>query len=160
MTLIRAILKRLGYTVFVLLGVTILTFSLLHLTPGSPARLLLSDDATEEQIIAKEIELGLDKPLIIQYFKYISGVLHGDLGTSFFYKMPNAVLIFQRLPATGFLTAMAMGLAMIISIPLGIIAGVKHGSFADLIAMVFAMLGQSISAVVLGLGLSCSSRLK
>lgn len=149
--LLKFILKRLGYTIFVLLGVSILTFGLLKMTPGSPARLMLSDDATEEQIKEKEIEMGLDKPLTVQYFSYITGVMRGDLGNSLFYKMPNSTLIFQRLPATAYLTLVAMGIALLISIPLGIIAGVKRGSVIDLLAMIFALLGQSISGVVLGL---------
>jgi len=149
--LLKFILKRLGYTVFVLFGVSILTFGLLKLTPGSPARLMLSDDATEEQIREKEIEMGLDRPLTIQYVSYITGVVKGDLGDSLFYKMPNSTLIFQRLPATAYLTLVAMGIALLISIPMGIIAGVKRGSVIDLFAMIFALLGQSISGVVLGL---------
>ncbi|MFV0239495.1 MAG: hypothetical protein ACK5H4_05565 [Lacrimispora sphenoides] len=100
--MLKFILKRLGYTVFVLFGVSILTFGLLKLTPGSPARLMLSDDATEEQIREKEIEMGLDRPLTIQYVSYITGVVKGDLGDSLFYKMPNSTLIFQRLPATAY----------------------------------------------------------
>ncbi len=149
--LLKFIMKRLGYTVFVLFGVSILTFGLLKLTPGSPARLMLSDDATEEQIREKEIEMGLDKPLTVQYFSYITGVVRGDLGNSLFYKMPNSTLIFQRLPATAYLTLVAMGIALLISIPMGIIAGVKRGSVIDLFAMIFALLGQSVSGVVLGL---------
>ncbi|WP_313579667.1 ABC transporter permease [Lacrimispora sp.] len=149
--MLKFIMKRLGYTVFVLFGVSILTFGLLKLTPGSPARLMLSDDATEEQIREKEIEMGLDKPLTVQYFSYITGVVRGDLGNSLFYKMPNSTLIFQRLPATAYLTLVAMGIALLISIPMGIIAGVKRGSVIDLFAMIFALLGQSVSGVVLGL---------
>jgi len=149
--LLKFILKRLGYTIFVLLGVSILSFGLLKLTPGSPARLMLSDDATEEQIKEKEIEMGLDKPLMTQYLSYMSGVVRGDLGDSLFYKMPNSKLIFQRLPATAYLTLVAMGIALLIGIPVGIIAGVKRGTAIDFTAMVFGLLGQSISGVVLGL---------
>ncbi|MFT4104508.1 MAG: ABC transporter permease [Lacrimispora sp.] len=149
--MLKFIIKRLGYTIFVLFGVSILTFGLLKMTPGSPARLMLSDDATEEQIKEKEIEMGLDRPLAIQYVSYITGVVKGDLGDSLFYKMPNSTLIFQRLPATAYLTLVAMGIALLISIPMGIIAGVKRGSVIDLFAMIFALLGQSISGVVLGL---------
>lgn len=147
----KYILKRLGYTIFVLVGVSILTFSLLQLTPGSPARLMLSDDATEEQILEKEKEMGLDKPLVVQYLSYMSGVVRGDLGDSLFYKMPNSTLIFQRLPATGYLTLVAMIIALVIALPFGIIAGTRRGSIIDLLAMVFALLGQSVSSVVLGL---------
>lgn len=147
----KYILKRLGYTIFVLFGVSILTFSLLQLTPGSPARLMLSDDATEEQILEKEKEMGLDKPLVVQYVDYISGVVRGDLGDSLFYRMPNSTLIMQRLPATGYLTLVAMVIALVIALPFGIIAGTRRGSMTDFFAMVFALLGQSVSGVVLGL---------
>lgn len=151
MALFKFILKRLGFTVFVLLGVSILTFSLVKLTPGSPARLMLADGASDAQILAKEIEMGLDKPLVTQFFNYITGVLRGDLGTSYFYKMPNSTLIFQRLPATGYLTMVAMLFALAISLPFGIVAGVNRGKGIDFVAMVFALLGQSVSGVVLGL---------
>lgn len=147
----KYILKRLFYTVFVLLGVSILTFGLLKLTPGSPARLMLGDSATEEQVVEKETEMGLDKPVAVQYLNYMNNLVHGDLGTSYFYKMPNSTLIFQRLPATGYLTLVALLIALAISIPLGIIAGVKRGSAIDFGVMGFALLGQSISGVVLGL---------
>jgi len=149
--LLKFIAKRLWHTVFVLIGVTMLTFLLLKLTSGSPARLLLSDTATEAQVYAKEVEMGLHDPLYVQYFHYIRDVLRGDLGTSYFFKVPNSRLISQSLPATGYLTMVAMGIALIVSIPLGIIAGMKRGSVTDLVAMFFAMLGQSISSVVLGL---------
>jgi peptide/nickel transport system permease protein len=95
--------------------------------------------------------MGLDKPLYTQYFNYMAGVVKGDLGTSVFYKMPNATLILQRLPATGFLTLVAALIALGLSIPLGIIAGVKRGTAIDFGAMVFALLGQSMSNVWLGL---------
>ena len=145
------ILRRLGYTVFVLLGVSILTFSLMYLAPGSPARLMLSDAATEEQVLAMEIEMGLDRPIPVQFFDYITGVFRGDLGTSFFFRMPNSTLIMQRLPATIYLTMMSLLIALLISLPLGIIAGVHSGSIRDFFVMGFAILGQSISNVVLGL---------
>jgi peptide/nickel transport system permease protein len=149
--MIKYILKRLFYTIFVLLGVSILTFGLLKLTPGSPARLMLSDTATNAQIAEKEAEMGLDKPLVVQYGSYLNDLLHGNLGESFSYKMPNATLIFQRLPATGYLTGVALLLALLISLPLGLIAGVKRGSALDFMAIGFTLLGQSISSVVLGL---------
>ncbi len=149
--MLKFIIRRLGYTVVVLIGVSILTFLLLQLTPGSPARLLLADTATDAEIAAKEHEMGLDRPLYVQYFDYIFKVLRGDLGTSYFFRVPNADLIFDCLPATGYLTLVAMIISLVIAIPLGIIAGTKRGSFADLLAMLFAMLGQSVSGVVLGL---------
>jgi len=148
--MLKFILKRLVYTVFVLIGVSIIAFFLLRLA-GSPARLLLPEDATDEMVAEMEEYLGLHRPLPVQYFSYISGVVRGDLGTSLFYKKPNTELIFARLPATGQLTLAATVFALIISIPLGIIAGVKKGSGIDFGAMVFALLGQSFSQVWLGL---------
>lgn len=149
--MLKFLAKRLWHTVFVLIGVTMLTFLLLKMTSGSPARLLLADTATEAQVYAKEVEMGLHDPLYKQYFRYIWGVVRGDLGTSYFFKVPNAQLIGSSLPATGYLTMMAMLIALILALPLGIIAGVKRGSFVDLAAMFFALLGQSVSGVVLGL---------
>lgn len=149
--MLKYIVKRLAHTVLVLLGVTIMVFVLLRLTPGSPARLMLGEEATEEQVLEMEAELGLDKPLVVQYFIFIKGVVRGDLGSSIYFKMPCWTLIKQRLPATGLLALASVGFALLVSIPLGLVAGVKQGSFIDLSAMVVALLGQSISNVWLGL---------
>lgn len=149
--MLKYIIKRLGYTILVLFGVTIVVFFLLRLAPGSPARLILGEEATEEQVLELETELGLDKPAVVQYYRFISGVVKGDLGDSIYFKMPCWTLIKQRLPATGMLALASVGFALIVSIPLGLIAGVKRGTFMDLSAMVVALLGQSISNVWLGL---------
>jgi peptide/nickel transport system permease protein len=147
----RYILKRLGYTVFVILGVTIITFFLLKLAPGNPARLMLPETATEEQVHNMEIHLGLDKPLYVQYSKFIVNVAHGDLGTSMFYMKPNSQLIAERFPATMKLAFASVAVSLIIAIPLGVVAGVKRGSFIDFISMLFALIGQSMSNVWLGI---------
>ena len=144
-------LKRLGFCVFVLLGVSIISFILVHLAPGNPAELMLGDGATAEQIAAMEVELGLDKPLVEQYFIYMKGVFQGDLGDSIFFKRPCLEVIKESLPATLLLTCTAMLVCLLISIPMGVIAGVKRGSLVDLGAMSFAILGQSLSAVWLGI---------
>ncbi len=149
--MLKYIIKRLGYTVLVLLGVTVVVFFLLRLAPGSPARLILGEEATEEQVMELEAELGLDKPAVVQYYRFIKGVAQGDLGNSIYFKMPCWTLIKQRLPATGMLAMASVVFALIVSIPLGIISGVRRGSFVDLSAMVVALLGQSISNVWLGL---------
>jgi len=144
-------LKRLGFCVFVLLGVSIISFILVHLAPGNPAELMLGDGATPDQIAAMEVELGLDKPLVEQYFLYMKGVLQGDLGDSIFFKRPCLDVIKESLPATLTLTVTAIFVCLLISIPMGVIAGVKRGSLVDLGAMSFAILGQSLSAVWLGI---------
>lgn len=149
--LIRFILKRLGMTVIILFFVSIIAFSLMRIAPGNPAMMVLPDGASQEAIREMEIQLGLDKPLPVQYLKYIGGVLKGDLGTSIIYKVPVKDLIFQRLPATASLTVVTMVVCLLISIPLGIIAGSRQGTIVDLLATLFALLGQSMSTVWLGI---------
>ena len=141
----RYILKRLGQTVIVLFLISILVFLLIRIAPGNPARMMLPDTASEEQIHAKEIEMGLDQPLHIQYLKYIGGVLRGDLGTSTTYQTDVASIIFQRFPATLLLAFATVLISLIISIPIGMVAGVKQGTFVDFFAMLFALLGQSMA---------------
>ena len=148
---LRYILKRLGQTLVVLLLVSVLAFSLVHLAPGSPARMMLPDTATEEQVHAKEVELGLDKPMIIQYLNYIKGVVTGDLGTSSIYNSSVAKIIFSRLPNTLLLTFATILVSLVIAIPIGIIAGIRQGSMVDFLAMFFALIGQSMSTVWLGI---------
>ncbi len=143
----RYILRRLGQTVIVLFFISILAFALIRIAPGNPARMMLPDTATEEQVHAKEMEMGLDKPLYIQYIKYIGGVLRGDLGTSASYQTSVGSIIADRFPATLLLTAATILVSLLISIPIGIIAGIRQGSMVDFLAMLFALIGQSMSTV-------------
>ena len=91
-------LKRLAQSLIVIFMVTLCAFMLVRLAPGSPAQFMLPDTATDAQIEAMEIKLGLDKPLYVQFFTYVKGLLQGDLGTSTSYKQPAARIIFARLP--------------------------------------------------------------
>ncbi|MDL2324326.1 ABC transporter permease [Ruminococcaceae bacterium OttesenSCG-928-A16] len=147
----RFILKRLGMTLVILFCVSIIAFGLIRIAPGNPAMLVLPDGAPEEAIRAMEVKLGLDQPLPVQYFRYIGGVLKGDLGTSIIYKIPVKDLIFQRLPVTFQLTVITMVVCLLISIPLGIIAGSRQGTIIDFSATMFALLGQSMSTVWMGI---------
>lgn len=149
--MLRYILRRLWQSVFVLIGVSIIAFLLMRLTPGNPAALLLGDGATSEQIALVEAKLGLDKPLYEQYFIYMKNVCMGDLGTSIYFDKPNSELIAMRLPSTALLTSAAILLALVVAIPLGLIAGLKKGSFVDFLSMFFALVGQAMSPVWLGL---------
>jgi len=143
----KYIINRILWGFVVLWGVSLISFGILHLAPGDPARLLLPATATWEEINNLREILGLNKPLHIQYLVYIRGVIKGDLGTSLFYKKPNLDLIKERLPATLILSIAAILTAILISIPLGLIAGVKQGTFIDVLVMFFAILGQSMSIV-------------
>jgi peptide/nickel transport system permease protein len=147
----KYILKRLGYSVFVVIGVSIIIFMLLKLAPGDPARLMLPENASAEQVQAMHVQLGLDKPLYVQYLTYMNHVIHGDLGMSLFFIKPNAQLIMERFPATLQLAFTSILLSLIIAIPLGVLAGVKKGKLADFLAMLFALIGQSFSPVWLGI---------
>lgn len=149
--MLKYIVKRLFYVVLVMIGVSIAIFLIMYFAPGDPARLILGDTATEEMIAAKRIELGLDQPIYVRYWNYISGLVRGDMGISLFYLQPVSQLIITPLQNTIILTFSAMLLATIIAVPFGVIAGVKRGSAVDLGAMSFALLGQALSPVWLGI---------
>lgn len=148
--MLNYILRRLLQSVFVLFAVSIFSFSLMHMADGSPARLLAPDGASDEVIAAIEHELGLDLPLHIQYINYMKNVLKGDLGVSLSYKIPINKIIAQRLPNSAALTIGTVLVGCALCIPLGIIAGSNRGKPADFFAMFFALLGNSMSAVWLG----------
>ena len=124
--LFRYIVKRIGQTLIVLFFVSIFAFLLIRMADGNPARMMLPDDASEEQVAAMEAKLGLDRPLYEQYFMYISGVLRGDLGTSTIYKQAVSHIIATRLPVTGTLTFWTIIVCLLVSIPLGVIAGSRE----------------------------------
>ena len=146
----RSIFNRLFASLFVLLAVTILAFFLLRLGGGDPAALLAGSLATPEEVEDYRIRLGLDKPLLFQYFSYMKGLLQGDLGYSFNYQMNVADLLAVRVVQTLRLSMFGFGAACIFSIVLGIIAGINQGTGIDFGAMFFAIIGQSMSAVWLG----------
>ena len=148
---LRYIGKRVLQTLIVLFFVSIFAFLLIRMASGNPARMMLPDDATEEQVQKMEIKLGLDKPLYQQYFMYMSGVLRGDLGTSTIYKQAVSKIIASRMPVTGKLTFWTIVVCLAVSIPLGVVAGSKQGTVTDFMAMFFAIFGQSMSPVWLGI---------
>lgn len=154
--------RRLLYCLIVVIGVSIVVFAIIHLSPGDPVYLLVSETASEEEIEAMRAKMGFDRPLIEQYAVFMGNLLKGDLGESLFYKQPCAVLVFQHLKATALLTFSGILLALVVGIPLGVLAGLKRGSVIDVIAMFFANLGQSMSPVWLGIFLiyTFSVRLK
>jgi ABC-type dipeptide/oligopeptide/nickel transport systems, permease components len=141
------IIKRLGQTVLVLFFVSIFSFMLIRMAPGNPAVMMLPDGASDEAVQEMEVKLGLDKPLYIQYAKYMSDVLKGNFGMSTAYKTEVRGIILQRLPNTGKLAFASVVVGCLIAIPLGIIAGSRKGTATDFFTMLFALLGQSMSPV-------------
>jgi ABC-type dipeptide/oligopeptide/nickel transport system permease component len=137
--------RRLTIAVPVLFGVTILVFLILHLIPGDPAQILLfGSRPTPQQVAQLRAQLGLDQPLPIQYLLYLGRLAHGDLGQSFITNRPVAEEIAQRLPDTLQLTFAAMLVAVLIGMPVGIIGGVRPGSWADRLSSGFAVLGVAV----------------
>lgn len=148
--MLRYIVKRLLQTIIVLFFVSLFAFFIVRLAPGDPARMVAGEYASEEQVEATREKLGFNKPLYEQYFIYIGNIFKGDFGTSIQYKLPTIDLILSRLGVTARLAVSTLILILIISIPLGVAAGSKQGSFTDFFAMSFAMLGQSMTPVWLG----------
>ena len=148
--MIHYLIRRFLQSLVVLVAVTLCAFLLVRLAPGDPARLLLPEEATEEQIELMRERLGLDRPLPVQYWNYVKGVVQLDLGTSMTYKQPAATIIFQRVPNTVKLAVATIMVGCMIAVPLGVIAGTHRGSAIDLFSMLFALLGQSMATMWLG----------
>jgi len=137
----RFILLRLGKAVLVLLGVAVLNFVLIHLAPGDPAAVMAGEaGAGDEQFIAQlRAQFGLDKPLHVQLWAYISGILQGDLGYSYRNQVPVAELIASRLPATLLLTGCAFVLSLVVGIGAGVLAAWRRGKATDTVVMTGAL---------------------
>ena len=147
----RYIIKRLLMLIPVLLGVAFIIFAIMNVAEGDPVYQVAGPDATEEQLDALREEMGLNGSLIERYFRYILNLLRGDLGTSYVSKMDVMQLYMQRLPNTLKLASLAMFVAVIISVPLGIVAAVNQNSWKDTLAMILALLGLSMPNFWLGL---------
>lgn len=144
------ILKRLFHSIFVLVGISVVVFIILHLT-GDPAALLMPMDATPEQIAQFRKEMGFTDPIVLQYWRFFKGVLQGDFGLSFRHNQPALTLVMERMPATIHLTLAAMAVAMIVAIPVGILSALRRNSLLDHIGMTGALLGQSTPVFWLGI---------
>lgn len=138
------IVRRLLLTIPILLLVSIMTFSLIHMIPGDPARVILGEEATPEAYEALRAELGLDQPIVVQYFSWLGKVVTGDLGISITDRVPVADLIMQRLPATVELTIGTFIVAILIAFPAGILAAVRRGTWIDYTSTFTALGGMSI----------------
>jgi ABC-type dipeptide/oligopeptide/nickel transport system permease component len=147
---LRYLVRRLLLTIPVLLGVATLVFSLIHLVPGDPAQAMLGDGASPQDIAELRTSLGLDRPLLEQYVTFLRHAIGGDLGQSFRTGQPVTTMIVERVPATAELAVAAMLVAILIAIPLGVVAAVWRGTAADYGAMTFALAGVSIPNFWLG----------
>jgi peptide/nickel transport system permease protein len=133
----------------VLLVVAVLVFALLRLAPGDPAAIMAGDAATTEQIASIRAGLGLDKPIVVQFGIWLGKVLSGDLGESFYFRIKVASLIGQRLEPTFALATLTILIAVLVSVPLGVLAAWRQGGWLDRALMGFSVLGFSIPVFVL-----------
>jgi peptide/nickel transport system permease protein len=134
--------RKVFHTLFVALGVITLVFVALRMS-GDPAAAMLPGDASVDETDALRRTLGLDRPLYAQYASFLGSAVTGDFGTSFRHQQPAFELVLERLPATLELAFAALVLALVVALPLGILAAVYRGSAVDFAAMVFAVIGQA-----------------
>jgi peptide/nickel transport system permease protein len=144
------LIKRLISAVFVLLGITTLVFLLIHLVPGDPVEVMLGESARPADREALRLALGLDLPVLQQWWQYLTGLVHLDLGESLYSKQAVTQLLANRIPATAILSIASLFIATVIALPLGVLAAVYKDSIWDRLAMVTAMMGVSIPNFVMG----------
>jgi peptide/nickel transport system permease protein len=142
--------RRVGYSLLSLFLLSLTIFFFVRVT-GDPAALLVEPGASEADIAAIHHQFGLDRPLWVQYAIFMSSLFHGDLGQSFYYRMPVMEIYLSRLPNSLILAVVAMGLSLLIGIPSGILAAVRVGRFWDRAGKVFALLGLSLPSFWVGL---------
>lgn len=145
------IIRRLALSLVVLIGVSVLVFGLIHLAPGDPARLMLYDTAPEEEVQAMRKTLGLDQPLYLQYWLFLSNALRGNLGRSLYYREPALRIILEHLPATAELTFAALLVSLVVAVPMGIVSAVRRDTVWDYAGMLLATIGQATPVFWLGL---------
>jgi peptide/nickel transport system permease protein len=145
------IVRTLLLSLFTLFGVSVLIFLMLRVLPGDPARVLAGLEASAEQVDRIRSQLGLDKPLLSQYWSFISGVLQGDLGVSARTTRPVSLEIVARMPATLTLAVVATLIGSVVGVSAGVIAAVRRNSVLDHVISSVAMMGVSMPVYWLGL---------
>ena len=147
----RYILVRLSQSLVVLFAVSIIIFGLARLS-GNPLDLLVPEDAEPEDIVEMERKWGLDRPLHVQYFTFLSNALRGDFGKSLRYTDKDAMqMVMQRFPATLLLAGLALVISTSIAVPVGVLSALKKDTPADFTAKIFALLGQSAPSFWVGI---------
>ena len=146
----RYVLKRLLQTIPTIIGISLAAFLLVRLT-GDPANLMLGPDATQEAVDAFQAKYGLNDPLPVQYWQFVTNTVSGDFGDSLRFDVPVSQLFLQRFPATVQLALSSMALALLIGIPAGIVSALKHNTWIDGVVRFFAFIGQAVPGFYLGL---------
>ena len=146
----RLVARRLLVALPTTLAIATLVFSLIHLIPGDPVLIMLGEGAQPTDVAELRGKLGLDRPLGEQYVSFLGGMLHGDLGTSLHFDEPVSRLIARHYPATVELALAALAVALVVSLPLGMLAAYRRGSWIDRGARFFSLLGVSMPNFWLG----------
>ena len=146
----RYILKRLGQSIIVLVGVTLVVFVVMNLT-GDPLDFILPPGTPPEVYDRYEKELGYDQPIAVQYGRFLINAVQGDFGESHYYKKPAMEVVLSRVPATLQLALTALGLSILVGIPLGVLAAIKRGTPLDASIRFVALLGQCVPIFWLGM---------
>jgi peptide/nickel transport system permease protein len=144
------VLRRLAALVPTVLGVTILVFFLIHLVPGDPARTILGNQATPARIALVRHEFGLDRPLPVQYEKFMGRLAHGNLGTSLFYNVGAGHLVVSRLPVTLWLIGFGTLLSLVIAVPLAALAATRRDTVVDHVVRAVPLVGLGFPAFWVG----------
>jgi len=152
--MVRLIISRILSTIPLLFVISILAFSMVHLMPGSIAEIILDAGATEEGIAELEAEMGLDRPLFVQYFDWLGNALQGDLGRSLFFTAPVTTLIGKSWSVTASIVLGGMVVGIILGLFLGIIAGLQPGSWLDRISTIGASVGVALPSFWLAMMLA------
>ena len=139
----RYFLSKLGQSVLLIFGVLLLVFTMVRVT-GDPAALMMSREASPEDLEEFRERMGFNDPLLVQFGHFMSGAVVGDFGDSLHFKTPAMPMVMERLPATLQLALTALILAVVVGLPLGLVGGFNPGSFIDTIARFLALLGQSV----------------
>jgi len=143
-------LRRLAVVIPTVIGAVTLVFFFLHMIPGDPVEVMLGETAQQADKERLRQELGLNRPLYVQYGRFMAGIVQGDLGGSYFYRRPVVQVIAERVPATVELALAAFLVAGLIAIPLGIIAALHEGTAVDNAAVLFSLVGVSLPNFWLG----------
>jgi peptide/nickel transport system permease protein len=149
--MLRFVVRRVAQSIVVLLGVTLVVFVLIHLVPGDPVRVGLGTRFDPATYAALRHRAGLDKPLVAQYFSYLGHALRGDLGVSFQSGQPVSQILVERLPATLSLALAGLLIGLLIALPLGVLAAVRHDTWVDSTARVISQVGVSVPDFFIGI---------
>ncbi|NOG69610.1 ABC transporter permease [Roseicella sp. DB1501] len=144
------VIRRVLQTIPVMALVALFVFSLLYISPGDPAAVIAGDQATPQDVERIRASLGLDRPYLVRFGTWLWAILHGDMGTSIFTNLPVTTMIAQRIEPTLSLMALTLVLAILIAVPMGVVAAWKQGTLIDRAVMGFAVLGFSVPVFVVG----------